>query len=189
MRTVNAIVPAAGLARRFGGPNKLLQPCGESTVVGTVVRCLIRCGLPVIVVTGRDADEVARAATPAISVPNPRYEEGLGSSIAAGVAGSATADGYLIALGDMPGIRPAVIEALLQAFETADEHAILAPVYSSEPDRPGHPVLFAATYRPDLEHLSGDEGAKSILHANRGYLRLVPVDGALPDIDRPADLS
>lgn len=189
MRKVSAIVPAAGLARRFGGPNKLLQPFGETTVVGSTVRCLVDCGLPVIVVTGRDADKVARAIGPATAVYNPRYEEGLGSSIAAGIAASGPSDGYLIALGDMPGIRSDVIERLLQEFETASAEAILAPVYSSEPDRTGHPVLFAGIYRPHLERLRGDEGAKAIVKRNHDKLRLVPVDGALPDVDQPADLS
>ncbi|HVT11976.1 MAG TPA: nucleotidyltransferase family protein [Fimbriimonadaceae bacterium] len=188
MRRVSAIVPAAGLSSRFGGPNKLLEPFGETTVVGSVVACLDACGLPIVVVTGRDAALVAGAAHPARSVFNASYDEGLGTSIGAGVRSSEEADGYLIALGDMPGLRRDVVAALLDAFERASEGTILAPVYAAESNRPGHPVLFDASYRPALEALGGDEGAKGIVSRNRDRLVLVPVEGALPDIDRPDDL-
>ncbi len=188
LKTVVAIVPAAGLSRRFGGPNKLLQPWDGGSVVGSVVQTLVETGLPVIVVTGRDANLVSEAAGPSRSVFNPKFEDGLGTSIAAGVAASEPCQGFLIALGDMPGLRAEVVRMLLEAFQLAPPGSLLSPVYSEEPERPGHPVLFDSTYRADLEALSGDEGARAVLQSNRHRLQLVPVGGALGDIDTKGDL-
>ncbi|MFI5385473.1 MAG: NTP transferase domain-containing protein [Fimbriimonadales bacterium] len=187
MRAISAIVPAAGLSSRFGGPNKLLQPWGDMTVVGAVVRTLLDCGLRVVVVTGRDADLVAKAVEPARAVFNPRFEEGLGASIAAGVAASGPVAGFLIALGDMPGLQEGTVRALLTEFEGSPPDSIWAPVYAGEPDRPGHPMLFGSAYREALQALTADEGARRIVRANRDKLRLLPVPGDLNDLDRPGD--
>lgn len=178
-----AIVPAAGLSSRMGGPNKLLMPWGDGTVVGSVVAALIKSGLEVVVVTGRDASHVAEAVD-CPTVFNPAFAEGLGGSIAAGAGAAPSADGYLIALGDMPEVSPRVIRALMEAFASKDD--ILAPVYESGQ---GHPVLFGAAYFEELCALKGDVGARSILAAHRDRLRLIPVDGELQDLDQLADFD
>ena len=189
MRAVSAVVPAAGLSRRFGGPNKLLRPFGETAGVGTVVRTLLGCGLEVVVVTGRDSDEVARAAAPARCVFNAEFELGLGSSIAAGVRATPEGSAVLVALGDMPDLRTDVVRAILEAYEEADAGAIVAPLYSEEPDRHGHPVLFSPAHRPALAALRDDSGARSVVEANRKKLVLVPAQGGLAGIDSPSGVS
>jgi molybdenum cofactor cytidylyltransferase len=170
------------------GPNKLLAPWGPSTVVGTVVRTLLSAGLDVVVVTGRDAEAVARAVAPARSVFNPRFEEGLGTSIAAGVAACGESDGYLIALGDMPGLSGAVVRRILDELEGLDEGAIVAPFYADELERFGHPVLFGSAHRDALIALTGDVGARGVIELNLGRLFRVPADGELRGIDSPADV-
>jgi molybdenum cofactor cytidylyltransferase len=180
---VSAVVAAAGLSTRFGGPNKLLQPWDDSTIVGTVVSTLLSCGLPAIVVTGRDALLVAETVAPAQTVFNPEFQSGLGTSIACGVRTAPAGHGVLIALGDMPSLRREVVLQLLAGYDAPD--AIVAPAYADEPDRPGHPVLFGLDYREALCGLSGDEGAREVLQANRRRLILLPVLGGLEDIDEP----
>jgi len=178
-------------------------------VIGTTVSTLLDACLSVVVVTGRDAALVEREIVSAfhhhfstllgdddekpaetISIAfNPEWETaGLGRSIAVGVSAAPEADGYLIALGDMPGIRQDVIGALLEALESEGDETIVLPVYEDEPDRPGHPVFFGRAYRAALESLTGDEGARSILRANRESVRRVAVTGGLEDIDLPEDV-
>lgn len=183
MNPVTAIVPAAGLSRRFGGPNKLLQPWGDTTIVGAVIRTLLSCNLPVVVVTGRDADEVAEYCGGASIAHNPRYEEGLGLSIAVGAYRVPEGHGVLITLGDMPDLRPEVVRTIVGNLQKPTD--ILAPVYLDEPDRPGHPVLFGTSYREVLTSLRGDEGAKAVMQENRSHLKLIQVEGNLTDIDTP----
>ena len=80
------------------------------------------------------------------TVLNPDYADGMSSSIAAGIgAAPAGADGYLIALGDMPAVAAGTVSLLCRAFEAAEPAAIAVPVHDG---RRGHPVLFGrATVR------------------------------------------
>ena len=75
---------------------------------------------PVLVVTGHQADKVgaALAGAPVSLVHNARFEEGLSSSLAAGVAAvPEDCDGAMILLGDMPDISPALIDRLIAGFD------------------------------------------------------------------------
>lgn len=192
MKRVVAIVPAAGRSQRFGVANKLLQPYGQSTVVGTVVATLQAAGLPVLVVTGHERELIEAACPGAEFVFNPRYEEGLGSSIAAGVSAMGDVDGVMIALADMPGIDPAVIRAVeirFEALPVTPQTAIVGVRYADEPDRPGHPILYGSAYLPELKQLSGDVGARALLIANRDRWVLIDWPGRLSDFDTPADFG
>lgn len=187
MPAVSAVVPAAGMSSRMGGLNKLLQPWGDSTVVGAVVRTLLSCDLEVVVVTGHQADEVRRAVSPARTVHNPAYATGLGSTLAVGVGACQSADAYLLTLSDMPGINPEVVRALLDRYAREPARAIVAPVYEGEPDRMGHPILFDRAYRNELLALSGDIGARSVIQMHSDRVIRVAATGWLRDLDRPED--
>ncbi len=71
-------------------------------------------------------------------ISNPRAREGMGTSIAAGVAASADAGGWVIALADMPDIPASVIRSVADGLARGAD--IIAPVYRG---RRGHPVGFA----------------------------------------------
>ena len=70
---------------------------------------------------------------------------GMGHSLAAGVAAELDADGWVIALGDMPHIRPDTIRAVAQALERGAE--LVVPVFAGQR---GHPVGFGAGSATDL---------------------------------------
>jgi molybdenum cofactor cytidylyltransferase len=95
------------------------------------------------------------------------------------------ADGWLIALGDMPFIRP---QTYLQVAEELIGGALLvAPTYAGQR---GHPVGFSGTLGPELCRLSGDRGAQSLLRRYRKELKLFSCrdPGIVYDIDVPGDL-
>ena len=173
----------------MGGPNKLLLPWHGETVLRAVVDTLLFCELEVVVVTGRDADEVAEEVPPARTVFNPDFAEGLGRSIAVGVEVCRPGIPILIALGDMPRLDPEVVLSIVARWQQEPDDAIIAPVYSAEPDRHGHPVLFGPPYRDALLALSGDEGARSIVKANHERLVTIAVEGSLTGIEVPADIE
>lgn len=193
MKQVVAIVPAAGRSRRFGVANKLLQPFGASTVVGTVVSTLQSVGLPVIVVTGHEQELIEGACPGASFVFNPLFEEGIGTSVAAGVAAAGGVDGVMIALADMPGLDPAAVRAVVERFReiplTPQSRAIVGIRYADEPERPGHPILYGAAHLSQLRALDGDVGAKEILMTNRDHWDLIDWPGRLGDLDVPSDFS
>ena len=112
--------------------------------------------------------------------------EGMGASLACAVRAAQDADAWLVALGDMPFVRPSSIAAVRAALEGGA--VLAAPFFRA---RRGHPVGIAAKYRRDLLLLGGDEGAKALLSRHSGNLLKIPVGdpGVIRDIDRPEDLA
>jgi molybdenum cofactor cytidylyltransferase len=186
---VTAIVLAAGQGSRFRAEagvdqDKLLARCvGRDGVTRPVIEQVLMT-LPerVVarwVVTTPERLEVIRLAQLYGCEVLLLHSSGMGDSIAAAVVASATAEGWLIVLGDMPFILPSSIEHVIAALEEAD---IRVPVHCGQY---GHPVAFGRSFGPALMALTGDRGAKP-LFANAG-LREVAVDdpGILWDVDVP----
>jgi molybdenum cofactor cytidylyltransferase len=115
-----------------------------------------------------------------------KADQGMGASLACAVRAAGKADGYLVALADMPFVRPTSIAAVRGALERGA--AIAAPYFRT---RRGHPVGFSGIFYPELILLDGDEGARRLLAAHEAELVKVPVGdpGVIRDIDRPADLA
>jgi molybdenum cofactor cytidylyltransferase len=107
----------------------------------------------------------------------------MGHSIACGVAASAEADGWLVALGDMPWVRPESIAAVAAAL--AQGAAVARPVYAGVA---GHPVGFSAAYAEGLMALTGDLGARLLLRSTSVTELGVEDPGVVRDVDRPLDL-
>jgi len=159
-------------------------------------------GVPVAVAAGRNLlaggiDEVTAVVRPDSPEPAtsleaarftvttcPRAEEGMGASLAWGIA-QGPADGYLIALGDMPWIRPETIAAVAEALR--EGAPLVRPFHEG---RPGHPVGFGAGFRSELMACGGDRGARHLLddHIDRMEALDVSDPGVLADVDRPGDL-
>jgi len=139
-----------------------------------------------VVRPGDAALAAALGASGATIVRCAKAAEGMGASLACGVAASADAGGWVVALADMPWIAPATIRAIANAL--ADGAAIVAPSYRGQR---GHPVGFSREYRDALAELTGDAGARSVLQRNPDRLTWVDVDdpGVLRDVDTRADLT
>jgi molybdenum cofactor cytidylyltransferase len=188
MPQIAAVVLAAGNSSRMGS-NKLVAELGGKPLVRIVVDNVLRSRVdPVLVVTGKHAEEVERVVprNAVTIVRNPYFNSGMSSSIRAGVrALPKSADGALIVPGDMPAISSSLIDRMVAAFLT--EQSICAACYKSVR---GHPVLFARRYFPDLQALAGDTGAKSIIAANERCTFDIEAtdDGPLIDIDTPEAL-
>ena len=193
MSTVGILL-AAGRGRRFdpsGVQNKLLQPlvegphAGLPVVVAAATNML--AALPrVLAVVRADDTQVARALGALGCEVRVCHDAdtGMAASLTCGINHVRGAPGWLIALGDMPGVEPATIAALSHAI--ADGARIAVPVFQG---RRGNPVAFSAVHLPLLLALDGDQGARSIVQSHA--VREVSVDdgGILRDIDTPDDLS
>jgi molybdenum cofactor cytidylyltransferase len=176
----------------MGDRNKLLEEVGGKPMVAHVVDALLATqARPVVVVVGHEADRVraALAEREVRFVDNPEYAAGMSTSLRAGIGAllDQHVDGAFVALGDMPWVRPAHLEALGAAFAPALERSICVPVHQG---RRGNPVLWAASYFPEMMAVEGDVGARALLRAHDDQLALVPVDDAAVhvDVDTPEDL-
>jgi molybdenum cofactor cytidylyltransferase len=112
--------------------------------------------------------------------------EGMGASLACAARAAGPADGYLVALGDMPFLRRSSIAAVRDALVAGAPLA--APYFRA---RRGHPVGIGGRFYEDLLSLGGDEGAKKILERNAQELVKIPLGdpGVIRDIDKPEDLA
>jgi molybdenum cofactor cytidylyltransferase len=189
---VAGLVLAAGASLRHPDPFKLLLPFGPETIVGSSVRAALAAGLdPLVVVLGHRAAEVQQAvdAEDALFVENPRYAEGVGTSLAAGVrrlVEDETVEGLAILLADEPGVSPAVIGSVVEAWRRSAA-ALLRAVYR---DRPGHPILVHRSVFGLLERAEGDEGLAGVLRKEGLRFHPVHVDLSAPvDIDTPEDYA
>lgn len=189
---IAAVVLAAGLSRRMGGPNKLLAPIDGVPMIARVVDAFLASKAePVIVVLGHQAGEVraALAGRGVRFVENPAYEEGLGASLRAGIeAVGDGADGALVGLGDMPLVAPAHIDALIDAFDPAGSETIVVPVHDR---KRGHPVLWSSRHFAEMRKLGGDVGARGLLERHADAVRAVPIDddAVHVDVDTPEMLA
>lgn len=114
--------------------------------------------------------------------------QGMGHSIARGVALSPDANGWLILPGDLPAVSPRSLQAVAQALQ-AHGGAVRPQIQG----RWGHPVGFSAAYKDRLLALTGDAGAQSVVRAAQAQesLHTLQLDdwGALADTDTLADLA
>ncbi|MCX4820273.1 nucleotidyltransferase family protein [Streptomyces sp. NBC_01142] len=189
---VAGLLLAAGGGRRLGGrPKALLEHRGRP-LVEHAVRVLREggCG-PVHVVLGASADRVRERAdlSGCVLVDNPEWEEGMGSSLRAGLESLAAtaADAALVSLVDQPGIGAAAVARVRASYRSPD--SLTAAAYGGER---GHPVLFGAHRWKDIAaSATGDRGARSYLKAHEGALSLVECGDVAQayDIDTAEDLA
>jgi molybdenum cofactor cytidylyltransferase len=113
-------------------------------------------------------------------------ERGMGASLAHGVAQARGADGWIVALADMPRIAPGTIGKVVAALQQGA--LIAAPIYKGER---GHPVGFGAALLDELLRLDGDVGARAVVERHRDAVKLIECDdpGVLFDVDRKSDLA
>jgi molybdenum cofactor cytidylyltransferase len=186
---IAAIVLAAGKSTRMGGTNKLLMNLhGKPMVARTVANIAKSAAQPIIVVTGNDGEKIGHAlqGLPVSFAANPRYAEGLSTSLKAGLAALPEGiDGVLVCLADMPAVTPAAIAKLVAAFNPVEGRAIVVPVFEG---KRGNPVLFAEAYVAEMRGADGDTGARALLSAHAEAVYEVEMDdaGVLADADTPA---
>jgi molybdenum cofactor cytidylyltransferase len=185
---ITALLLAAGASRRFGA-DKLMHPLPGGTPIALASALSLRAALPnmLAVVRPDNAALIQLFERHGISVvPAERAAQGMGESLAAGVAASADAGGWLVALADMPSLNAATIAAVADAL--ARGAAIAVPVFQG---KRGHPVAFNARFGPQLRALAGDQGARELLREHAAEVVQVECGdaGILLDIDRPGDLA
>ncbi|MGW6457625.1 nucleotidyltransferase family protein [Streptomyces sp. NPDC055078] len=189
---VAGLLLAAGGGRRLGGRPKALLRFRGRPLVEHAARVLREGGCdPVHVVLGAAAERVREEAElpGCVLVDNPRWAEGMGSSLRAGLASLAAVPvgAALVGLVDQPGIGAAAVARVRAAYTSPD--ALIAASYDGER---GHPVLFGAHHwRAISAGAVGDRGARAYLSGHTSSLVLVECGdiAELYDIDTPDDLG
>ena len=165
------ILLAAGQSQRMGGTNKLLMEIRGKPVIRHAAEALCQAGLgDIYVVTGHQPEQLQNCLNglDVTFVHNSDYASGQASSVAQAI--SVLPEGVsdaLIALGDMPLMKPALLTALARQHQEKSGTGlpqITLPTYqiegNSEMVRRGNPVIWSSAFFADLMGLSGDQGGR-----------------------------
>ncbi len=187
------MVLAAGGGRRLGETKQLVDWGGEP-LLGFVldeVRTWESID-EIVVVLGSHADEILEAVDfgDVTVVLNPEWEEGMASSLRAGLDSlthDAQMERVLVAMGDQPKIDPEVVASLLGAQKKSRMPVVL-PKYRYTW---GNPVLIDRSLWPRImSSLEGDTGARKFFQAHPEWVEEVWVEDLPPrDIDTVSDLE
>ena len=179
---------AAGSATRFGS-DKLRHELPHGVSIAVQAARHLKLELPTVFAVVRPGSHELSEALKGEGCEVVLCEnaaEGMGASLACAVRAAGEADGYLVALGDMPFVRRTTIAAVRDAL--AAGAPLAAPYFRA---RRGHPVALSKQFYEELLTLRGDEGAKELLAAREKQIMKIPVGdpGVIRDIDTPDDLA
>lgn len=189
---IPAIILAAGASRRLGHPKQLVVVKGE-TLLARSMRMAIEAGAgPVLVVLGanQSAVEAAVDLSAVRKVVNAAWEQGIASSIQAGVRALEELDpkaaGAMILVCDQPRLTAVHLRALIDLFESTSESTFVASGYAGAA---GIPAIFPSKSFGDMLKLSGDEGARHLLRTSNNGMRVVEFNDGEFDIDSAQDVE
>ncbi|SFI06929.1 molybdenum cofactor cytidylyltransferase [Collimonas sp. OK307] len=179
---------AAGRGRRFdpsGVRSKLLQPLptasGQTVLAASAGN--LAASLPICVVLRPGVADLVTQIAGHPWVRCDTADDGMAASLVCGLQQTVDADGWVIALADMPYLQATTIQALVSAMRQGADIAV--PIYQG---RRGNPVGFSRKYLPQLLALRGDQGARSLLQTFP-VVEVAVADPAIhQDIDIVADI-
>ena len=182
---MTGIVLAAGESRRMGKAKLALEHQGKTLLEHAISKLQSLC-TDVLVVVGAYPEVYSPIAQQAGAkvILNPDWQEGLGSSLRAGITALAPQTALaLVILGDQPFIPDAHLQSLLD--RQLNTRAEL--VFSSYEGILGPPVIIASNVFDSATQLSGDKGAKA-LKGPDSKLETVELEH-YQDIDTPEDAA
>ena len=183
MPALTIMIPAAGAASRMRGGDKLLEIVDGQPLLARQASIAISTGCPVIVTLRQDdprAVAIHHLALTIVTVPD--AASGLSASLRA--AARTITSALMILPADMPDLTEADLKTMITAFALAPDTIHRG---ASATGQPGHPVVLPARYLTEIEQLSGDEGARSLLVRDGASLVALPGDHAMTDLDTPED--
>jgi molybdenum cofactor cytidylyltransferase len=147
---------------------------GALTLEPSEMIVVVRPDLPAI--------EAALGDLPLTCVPNPRYMDGIGTSLAVGVKSLAeSTQAVLVMLGDEPAVPSNIVRILVDAY-LREHKPITIPTYGSQP---GPPTLFSRSLFMELSTLEGDTGGRQLIARHPDLVCRAP----FPEQARPRDID
>ena len=186
---IAGILLAAGTSSRMGRNKMLFELNGESVLRGAVRRALAGGLSPLMVVLGHEAETSRREldGLPCQVVINPNYEQGINSSLKAGISAvPAEVGAALVMLADMPFVTPEMIASLIARYRSSD-----APLVISDYDGVNAPpMLYDRSLFDELLAMTGEGCGRQVVKRHRDEAEVLPWPvSALADIDVPEDYA
>ena len=194
---VPGLILAAGRGSRFGSGPKLLADVDGRPVLRHVVEAVLASHLdPVIVVLGAAAESGLRAIEgledPRLRVVfNPAWKSGRASSFEIGLRQvPPEAPGVVAFLGDMPRIKPWLVDRVLAEFELSGK-LCFPTVPGPEGPVKGHPTAYPRELFGEIGSLIVDDAAAAAVRRHWSEAVKIPLEDASTqaDIDTAEDLE
>ena len=185
---VGGVVLAAGRSSRMPGSQKLLLDIDGVPMVRRVLEAASEGGCHQTVVVYAE-DDVKRAINGRSElVFNAKAQTGMASSIQVGLrAMRPEIEAAMVVLGDQPLVGSRTVATLLRAWRREGSRPAVA--VSQDDDGWAPPVILSRELWSDLLALTGDAGARQVLHGRPELLDIVPAPGQPDDVDTPEDYA
>ncbi len=189
---VGLLLLAAGSSSRLARPKQLLPYQGQTLLRHAAEVAAASSCRPLVLVTGALHDELLPEidGLPFHVVRNDSWADGMGGSIAAGLAKLETAaegpkvDAIVVMLCDQPLLTEEIIGQLIVQFQATGQ-AVVASAYAGTQ---GVPALFSREIFSQLLELRGAAGARELLQ-QYAHLPTVGFPGGATDVDTEAQYA
>lgn len=183
---IAVLILAAGESSRMGERIKQVLPWKDSTLLGNALNQAKGTIADTTYVVLGAYEEIIKAEVdfePNAVIQNPNWENGMGSSIAAGIehfsSKGLSYDAVLIMLADQPGMDSNYLNKMIGNWRGNPSKIITTQYESSS----GVPAIFGKDHFSDLQKLTKDFGAKEIIAANENAIIALNPEGKEVDID------
>ena len=188
---VAGILLAAGTSSRMGSNKMLFELGGESVLRGAARRALGGGVSPLIVVLGHQRERAERelAGLPCQVAWNPDFEQGITSSLRAGLSvleGMPDARAAMVMLADMPFVTEEMIATMIARYR-----ASRAPLVVSDYEGVhAPPMLYGPSLFEELMAMTETGCGKQVVKRHRHEAEILTWPAAaLSDLDRPEDYA
>ena len=182
------VVLAAGLSKRFGLKNKILEKINGKTLIETILDRLIQIDSNknnIVVIGGNNYNSLKKTLNKydIKLFYNKNYKNGLGSSVSFIFKKKISKNGIMFIPGDMPLISIKDFKKLINTF-VQKQNKIISPCYK---EKIGNPLIIPKIYFNLLKNLKKDEGARKFL-PSENFIYVPCGYGTIFDIDTKYEL-
>lgn len=182
------VILAAGKSQRMGR-NKLLLKVAGRTILDRVLDAMKASDADeTFVVLGHRPEDLRPIveAHGAKVILNPDYEEGMTSSVKAGLR-HVTADAAFVVLGDQLGLGAELLNTMSTLMEKDQEALIVSPICDG---KRGHPVLLRRALFDEILALGEGQSLKDVVVRHETFHRVIEGDRwCIMDVDTPEDFE
>lgn len=182
------VVLAAGLSKRYGLRNKILEKINTKSIIESILENLISLKAykkDIIVIGGNDYISLKKKVSKYdIKIMyNQNYRKGIGSSVSLILKKKITYSGIMFIPGDMPLITLKDYKKLIMTFLN-NENKIISPSYKGIY---GNPLIIPKIYFNLIKNLQKDNGARKFLPPKE-FIYVPCSKGTIFDIDTKSKL-
>ena len=182
------VILAAGLSKRYGFKNKILEKINGKTLIEIILDRLIQIDSNknnIVVIGGNNYNSLKKTLNKYdVKVfYNKNYKNGLGSSVSFIFKKKISKNGIMFIPGDMPLISIKDFKKLINTF-LQKQNKIISPCYK---EKIGNPLIIPKIYFNLLKNLKKDEGARKVL-PSKDFIHVPCGYGTIFDIDTKYEL-